>query len=143
MRSCPDIRFIPFTVTQFGALDLRPRHGNSERGGQSSKQVAASICMNARGQVVGLLAPQDFSRRPCHPHGQRLGRNVRRQGGRCGGRFFLARMPCPATVFFTSAMRRKRLRVSSRGARGAPSHLHVLRFQRRVGLSRVIKCFLC
>jgi hypothetical protein len=47
-------------------------------------------------------------------------------------------MPFHATAFFTRPMGRTRLRVSSHGARGTASCLHVLRFHCRVGVPRVL-----
>jgi hypothetical protein len=72
---------------------------------------------------------------------------VVRPRGRCGGRFFLgwdAFILLPwATAFFTRAMGRKRLRISSRGARATACRLRVLSFLRRVGAPCVLVCFLC
>jgi hypothetical protein len=57
--------------------------------------------------------------------------------------FFSVGMPCPATAFFTRAMGRKRLHVYwGDELVGAASRLHVLRFQRRVGVPRFLNCFL-
>jgi hypothetical protein len=49
-------------------------------------------------------------------------------------------MPSPSTAFFTRGMGCERLRVS---AWGAVCRLHVLRFQRSVGVSCVLMCFIC
>jgi hypothetical protein len=48
-----------------------------------------------------------------------------------------ARMPCSTTALFTRAMGRKRPRASSSDALGAACLLHVLHFQRCLGISFV------
>jgi hypothetical protein len=83
VRSRPDIRFIPFAVTEFGALGGHATAFSNEL----AKHATASKGMHV-GKLLAPLRRKGFSRRRCHSRGQRLARVVRRSG-LWGGRFFL------------------------------------------------------
>jgi hypothetical protein len=80
----PEIRFIPFAVTEFGTLG---GHATAFLRSWLDKQSHLKGCMWASCWPHGA---DGFSHRPCRSRGQRLALNVRRRG-RCGGRLLFVR----------------------------------------------------
>jgi hypothetical protein len=80
---------------------------------------------DGRVKVVGLVAPKDFSRRPCRSSGQRFARVLSRRR-RCGSRFFFGRdaFPCHGVLH------------PNRGQQASPCFL-TRRVRRRLSPTRV------
>jgi hypothetical protein len=111
VRSRPDIRFIPFAVTEFGALGGHDTAFLDKR----PKKAAAS---NKGVHVGNLLA---FWRRNVSlavrvAHADSVLRRLSTASDCVEAAFSSVGMPSPATAFFTRATGIKRPRASSRGA---------------------------
>jgi hypothetical protein len=93
--------------------------------------------MDARGQVVGLLAPKGLSLAVyiAPADNVMLGLSASPDGVEAASSS--AGMSSPATALFTRAMGRKRPRASSSGACGTAWRLYVLHSRRGLGVSLV------
>jgi hypothetical protein len=110
VRSRPDIRFIPFTVTEFGSLG---GHATAFWT-QPARQAAAS-----KGMHVGKLLP--YWRRKVSlavhvAHADNVLRGLSAAADGVDAASSSAGMPTIVTALFTRAMGRKRPRASSNGA---------------------------
>jgi hypothetical protein len=131
VRSRPDIRFIPFEVTEFGTL-----------GGHTTAFVAevAKQATACKGMHVGrLLASwrRKVSLAVHVAHADNVLLCLSAAADDVEAAPPSARVPFHATGLFTRAMGRKRPRASSSGARGAACRLHVLHSRRCLGVSLV------
>jgi hypothetical protein len=130
-RSRPNIRSIPFPVTEFGTLGGHATAFLIEL----AKQAAAS-----KGMYVGkLLASwhRKVSLAVHVAHADNVLRGLSAAVDCVEAAFSSAGMPSLAKALFTRAMGRKRPRASSSGARGAAYRLHVLHSRRCLGVSLV------
>jgi hypothetical protein len=107
VRSRPDIRFIPYAITEFGTLGGHATAFLTEL----AKQAAAS-----KGMHVGKLLAS--WRRKVYlevrvTHADNVLRSLSAAAGGVEAASSSARMPSPAAALFTRAMGRKRPRASS------------------------------
>jgi hypothetical protein len=110
LRSRPDIRFIPFAVTEFGSLGGHTTAFLTEL----AKQVAVS-----KGMHVGKLLASWRRKASLAVHAAHADNVLRDLFAAADGVEAApssAAMPSPATALFTRAMGRKRPRASSSGA---------------------------
>jgi hypothetical protein len=131
VRSRPDIRFIPFAVTEFGSL-----------GGHATAFLTklAKHAAASKGMHVGkLLASwrRKVSLAVHVAHADNVLRGLSTAAGGVEAASSSARMPSPAMALFTHAMGRERPRASSSGVSGAACRLHVLHSRRCLGVSLV------
>jgi hypothetical protein len=129
VRSRPDIRFIPFAVTEFGTLGGHATAVLTEL----AKQVAAS-----KGMHVGKLLASWRRKVSLAVHVAHADKVLRALSAAADGVEAASSstgIPSLATALFTRAMGSKRPRVSSSGALGSACRLHVLHSLRGLGVS--------
>jgi hypothetical protein len=110
VRSRPDIRFIPFAVTEFGSLGGHATAFLTEL----AKQAAASKGMHV-GKLLALWR-RKVSLAVHVAHADSVMRGLCAAADGAEAAFSSAGMPSHATALFTNAMGRKRPRASSSGA---------------------------
>jgi hypothetical protein len=109
-RSRPDIRFIPFHVTEFGTLGGHATAFLTEM----AKQATASIGMHV-GKLLASWRPK-VSLAVHVAHAENVLRGLSAAADGAGAASSSVGMPSPATALFTRSMGRKRPRASSNGA---------------------------
>jgi hypothetical protein len=110
VRSRPDIHFIPFAVTEFGALgNLATAFLN-----ELANQTAASEGMHVGKLLASWRRKVPLAVHVAHSDSVMRGLSAAADGGQAAS--LTDGMPSLATALFTRAMRRKLPRASSRGA---------------------------
>jgi hypothetical protein len=139
VRSRPDSRFVPFAVTEVGAL------GGHATGflNELAKEVVASKGMHVGKLLVSWRRKVSLAVHVAHADNVVRGLSAKVDCGEAASS--CVGVPYHATTFSTHAITgRKRSRAPSRSARGAACRLHVLRFLRYcVGVSCLLLYFIC